>query len=56
MLINEWDIIYLLLQKGADLLALNEFNQTPTFFANKDLKHKIFIPTISHMEVLSGNS
>lgn len=54
MLINDWDLIYLLLEKGADITALNDFDQTPTFFANKSLSHKVFIPTLSHMDIYKG--
>lgn len=54
MLIGDYDMISLLLRKEADITALNDFYQTPIFFADKSISQKIFIPTISYMNVFKG--
>ena len=48
MMVGNFDLIVLLMRNGADITSLNDFDQTPTFFADKSISEKLFVPTISY--------
>ena len=48
MMVGNFDLIVLLIRNGADTTSLNDFDQTPTFFADQSISEKLFVPTISY--------